>query len=103
MKSVEDRNRMMLDAIPTLAWCNLPDGSNEFLNQRWYDYTRLRPEETKDAGWEVGIHPEDMGVLLDKWRAVLTAGDSGEIEARLRRYDGEYRWFLFRIEPFRDE
>jgi len=103
MKSVEDRNRMMLDAIPTLAWCNLPDGSNEFLNQRWYDYTGLRPEESKDAGWKVGIHPEDMGVLLDKWRAVLTAGDSGEIEARLRRYDGEYRWFLFRIEPFRDE
>jgi formate hydrogenlyase transcriptional activator len=103
MKIVEDRNRMMLDAIPTLAWCNLPDGSNAFLNQRWHDYTGLTPEESKGGGWKVVIHPEDTGVLLDKWRAVLNSGDSGEIEARLRRYDAEYRWFLLRIEPFRDE
>jgi PAS domain S-box-containing protein len=103
MKSIEDRNRMVLDAIPTLAWCNLPDGSNEFLNQRWRDYTGLPVEESNGSGWKVAIHPEDIGALLDKWQEVLTMGYSGEIEARLRRYDGEYRWFLFRIEPFRDE
>jgi formate hydrogenlyase transcriptional activator len=99
----EDKFRAMIDGIPALAWCNLPDGSNEFLNQRWHDYTGLSPEESHDWGWKEAIHPEDIGKLLDKWQALLTAGEPGEIEARLRSYNGKYRWFLFRAEPFRDE
>ncbi len=56
----------MIDTIPTLAWCNLPDGSNEFLNQRWHDYTGLSPQEAHGWGWKVTIHPEDLGRLLEK-------------------------------------
>jgi PAS domain S-box-containing protein len=81
----------------------LPDGSNEFLNQRWHDYTGLSPQEAHGWGWKVTIHPEDLGKLLDKWWELLASGDPGEIAARLRRPDGEYRWFLFRVEPLRDE
>ena len=99
----EDKFRTMIDAIPTLAWCNLPDGSNEFLNQRWHDYTGLSPEQSNGWGWKIAIHPDDVGGLIDKWQALLASGEPGEIETRLRRYDGEYRWFLFRVEPFRDE
>jgi formate hydrogenlyase transcriptional activator len=101
-KKSELQLRKMIDTISALAWCNLPDGSNEFLNQRWHDYTGLSPEEAHGWGWEVAIHPEDLGKLLEKWSALLASGEPGEIEARLRRHDGEYRWFLFRVEPLRD-
>src|SRR2546425_1987115 len=93
----------MLDTIPTLAWCILPDGSNEFLNQRWHDYTGLSRHEARGLGWRVTVHPEDLQKVLDTWRALLASGEPGEIEGRLRRRDGEYRWFLFRVEPLRDE
>ena len=95
--------RKIIDTIPTLAWCNLPDGSNEFLNQRWHDYTGLSPQEAHGWGWKVTIHPEDLQRLMEKWWELLASGEPGELEARLRRYDGEYRWFLFRVEPLRDE
>src|SRR3989442_7891942 len=95
--------RKILDTIPTLASCNLPDGSNEFLNQRGHDYTGLSPQEARGRGWRVAIHPEDLQKVLDTFRALRASGEPGEIEHRLRRHDGEYRWFLFRVEPLRDE
>jgi len=95
--------RKILDTIPTLASCNLPDGSNEFLNQRWHDYTGLSPQEARGRGWRVAVHPEDLQKVLDTFRALRTSGEPREIEHRLRRHDGEYRWFLFRVEPLRDE
>ena len=95
--------RTILDTIPTFASCNLPDGSNEFLNKRWHDYTGLSPQEARGRGWRVTIHPEDLQKVLDTFRALRASGEPGELEHRLRRHDGEYRWFLFRIEPLRDE
>jgi formate hydrogenlyase transcriptional activator len=92
----------VVDAIPTLVWSAHPDGSAEFFNQRWLDYTGLSTEQARDSGWTVALHPEDRGRLMDYWGHLLASGKAGEIEARLRRYDGEYRWFLFRAEPFRD-
>ena len=93
----------IINTIPVLAWCNLPDGSNEFLNQPWHDYTGLSPEQAHGWGWQVAIHPDDLPGLLDKWRELLASGEPGEIEARLRRFDGMHRWFLFRVNPLRDE
>jgi PAS domain S-box-containing protein len=95
--------RLTIDTIPTSAWCNRPDGSNEFLNQRWLDYTGLSIEAARDWGWKVAIHPEDLPRLLDVWQKLLASGEPGEWEARLRRFDGVYRWFLFRVEPLFDE
>ncbi|HYT19757.1 MAG TPA: sigma 54-interacting transcriptional regulator, partial [Candidatus Polarisedimenticolia bacterium] len=92
----------VIDTIPTLAWCNLPDGSNEFLNKRWHDYTGLSPEESHGWGWQVAFHPEDIPPLMGKWQELLVSGEPGEIEARLRRLDGAFRWFLIRVEPLRD-
>ena len=99
----EARLRKIVDTIPTLAWCNLPDGSNEFVNQRWSDYTGLSPEEVQRVGCKVAIHPEDLPKWLDEWRTLVASGEGGEIEARLRRHDGAYRWFLIRVEPLQDE
>src|ERR1700746_857481 len=63
----EAQLRTIIDTIPTLAWCNLPDGSNEFLNQRWHDYTGLSPAQANGWGWQVAIHPDDPPILLTKW------------------------------------
>src|SRR6266853_725397 len=98
----EDYLRLTIDTIPVLAWCNRPDGWNEFLNQRWLDYTGLTIEEARGWGWKVAIHPDDLPRLLDVSQGLLASGKSGELEARLRRADGVYRWFLFRVEPLRD-
>ena len=102
-KKSEAQLRKIIDTIPTLAWCNLPDGSNEFVNRRWCDYTGLSPEEVQRRGCKVVIHPEDLPKWLDEWRTLVASGEGGEIEARLRRHDGAYRWFLIRVEPLQDE
>src|SRR5690242_1505063 len=99
----EARLRKIIDTIPTLAWCNLSDGSNDFVNQRWSNYTGLSQAEVKRVGCKVAIHPEDLPKWLDQWRALLASRKGGEIEARLRRYDGAYRWFLIRVEPLQEE
>jgi formate hydrogenlyase transcriptional activator len=99
----EARLRKIIDTIPTLAWCNLTDGSNDFVNQRWSDYTGLSQEEVKRVGCKVAIHPEDLPKWLGQWRGLIASGAGGEIEARLRRHDGVYRWFLIRVEPLQEE
>lgn len=103
IKKSEAKLRQVIDTIPTLAWCNLPDGPNEFLNKGWHEYTGLSPEESHGWGWQGAFHPEDLPSLMKRWRELLVSGEPGEIEARLRRHDGVYRWFLIRVEPFRDD
>src|SRR5229473_3436832 len=103
MNDSEDRYRTMLDAIPAMAWSSLPDGSVEFANQRWHDYTGLSPEELRGSGWKVAVHADDLETVVGKWQALLASQQPGEIEGRVRRFDGEYRWSLFRAEPVRDD
>jgi PAS domain S-box-containing protein len=86
--------RLVVDAIPTLAWSAHSDGSADFFNQRWLEYTGLAAEQARDWGWTVALHPDDLNGVVDYWRSVLTSGEPGEIEARLRRFDGVYRWLL---------
>ena len=95
--------RKIIDTIPTQAYCNLPDGTNEFSNKRWQHYTGLTSEESSGWGWQAAFHPEDLPRTMDTWRALLAAGEPGDNQARLRRHDGVYRWFLFRCEPLHDE
>src|SRR6202166_4633873 len=91
--------RLMVDVIPTLAWSARSDGSADFFNQSWLDYTGLSAEQAGDWDWTAALHPDDLRGLVEYWRSVLASGEPGEIEARLRRFDGVYRWFLFRATP----
>ena len=91
--------RRVLDTIPTLAWSARADGSAVFFNQRWLDYTGLSTEQARDWGWVVALHPDESNRLLEFWRSVIASGEQGEIEGQLRRFDGTYRWFLFRATP----
>lgn len=103
LRQSEDRLRLVIDTIPALVWSKFPDCSADFLNQRFREYTGLSVEEGLGEGWLKAIHPEDPPRSVDEWRAAFAAGRPFEFEARLRRADGEYRWFLFRGEPLHDE
>src|SRR6266403_96914 len=103
LKTSAGRLRTIIDTIPTIAWCSLPDGSGEFWNQRWHDYTGLSPEAARGWGWQSAIHPEDLEGIRETWRQLIAAGQPAKIEGRLRRFDGVYRSFLFRFCPLRDE
>ncbi len=99
----EAQLRNMIDTIPALAWCCFPDGTTEFSNKRWLEYTGLSQDEALGWGWQRAVHPDDLEKLVEMWRAVMASGEPGGGEARLRRFDGEHRWFLIRAEPGRDE
>jgi formate hydrogenlyase transcriptional activator len=102
-KSVEDRLRLVINTIPCLILRATPDGAFDFINQQWLEFTGLKMEEVKGQGWHSTLHPEDVRSVMTNWRAGLAAGEPFENEARVRRVDGEYRWFLIRNVPLRDE
>ena len=109
LKKSEAKLRVIIDTMPALAWSTRPDGSSDYFNERWLSYTGLTAEQSLDYGWRVAVHPDDLPALQENWQAVLVTGAPGERpvtpgrEARLRRYDGEYRWFFFRGSPLHDE
>jgi PAS domain S-box-containing protein len=94
---------LTIDTIPAFAWSARPDGAADFLNQHYLDYTGLSSAQAKGMGWTVAVHPDDLDGLTSTFRAILASGVAGQTEARLRRQDGEYRWFLFRANPLHDE
>jgi PAS domain S-box-containing protein len=102
LRQSEDHWRLVIDTIPTMAWSVRPDGIVDFLNQRWRDYSGLSLEQyVKDPTGP--IHPEDVSRVIEKWLVDKAVGEPCEDEMRLRRADGEYRWFLVRTVPLRDE
>jgi PAS domain S-box-containing protein len=103
LRTSEDQLQEIINTIPTLAWSARPDGFAEFFNRRWLEYTGLSADQARDRGWMVALYPDDVKEVADYWRSILSHGEPGEIEARLRRFDGEYRWFLFRSSPLRDQ
>jgi formate hydrogenlyase transcriptional activator len=98
----ESELQEVVETIPVMAWSAAPDGTAEFFNRRWLDYAGLSADQVKGWGWTSAVHPDDLNGLTDYWRGVLASGHSDEIEARLRRFDGTYRWFLFRATPSLD-
>jgi PAS domain S-box-containing protein len=98
-----DQVWQIIDAIPTLAWSARPDGSADFFNLRWLDYTGLSTEQALDWGWKAAIHPDDLPRISEAFESALNSNQPFEMEGRFRRSDGEFRWFLFRGSPFRDE
>jgi PAS domain S-box-containing protein len=99
----ERKLRDVIETIPTFAWTALPDGSIDFVNHYWKEYTGLSTERTVGSGWREAAHPEDVARNVEKWRASLANGEPFEDEVRYRRAaDGQYRWFLSRAVPLRD-
>ena len=95
--------RLIVDTIPALIVSALPDGSVEFINKGWRDYTGVPLENLTGWGWNSVIHPDDLERFAKEWNDARAAGKSFENQARVRRHDGEYRWFLIRKAPLHDE
>jgi PAS domain S-box-containing protein len=102
LANAERELRLTLDSIPTLVWRAGLEGSPDFLNQPALDYTGLSLDQA-ETGWPRAFHPDDKKGMLVKWSAIRASGMPGGLEARLRRFDGEYRWFSFQAVPLRDE
>jgi PAS domain S-box-containing protein len=98
----EDHLQLVIDTIPTMAWSLLADGTVDFVNQRWLEYTGLSPDEALADANRI-VHPDDLPAIRQKWGTDMAAGKQCEYEMRLRGADGEYRWFLVRTVPLRNE
>jgi len=92
----------IIDTVPALVWSARPDGSADYFNRHYLDFVGLSSDQASESGWTVAVHPEDLIGLAATWERIMASGAPGEAEARLRRHDGEYRWFLFRTNPLRD-
>ncbi|OLB28388.1 MAG: hypothetical protein DMG41_35080 [Acidobacteria bacterium] len=103
LQSSEDRLRLVIDTIPAYAWSSRPDGSVDFINQRFLEFTGRSMEDILGRGWESLVHPDDLARYVGGWQAAVATGEPMENEARVRRADGDYRWLLIRNVPLRDE
>ncbi len=101
LRAGEERFRLLTDLAPAIVWSAQPDGTVSYFNQYWYDYTRWTPEQSLPHGWTGCVHPEDREALMAAWQDARTREVLMETEARLRRHDGAYRWFLMRAQPLR--
>jgi len=95
--------RLLAEALPQLVWITLPDGWHLYFNQRWVDYTGLSRAESEGHGWSGPIHPEDRPRVEAAWTLATGTGSEYSVEARLRKADGSYRWWLVRGLPARDD
>ena len=103
LQSSEDRLRLVIDTIPAYAWSARPDGSVDFINQRFLEFTGRSMQDILGRGWESLLHPEDLTSYVGQWQAAVAIGEPMESEARVRRADGDFRWLLIRNVPLRDE
>jgi len=101
-KEAEDRTRLIIDTVPAQLWTESPEGVVDFVNRRWVDYTGMTLEQAVGWGWTNMVHPDDIERVLSEWRVLISEGKPREIESRLRRSDGTYRWFLSRCCPLLD-
>ncbi|MFI8479108.1 PAS domain-containing protein [Pseudomonas sp. NPDC078700] len=99
----EDNLSKIINAVPGFLWSTASDGNVIFINQRWCDYTGISPEDARGIGWTASLHPDDAGALGTYWQALIASGQPGEFEARIKRVDGTYRWFMIRAMPQFDE
>jgi PAS domain S-box-containing protein len=105
-KEIEESHKefqFVTDFMPQMIWVTRPDGYHYYYNKQWYDYTGLSYQQTEGEGWNAVFHPDDRERAWKVWRHSLKTGEPYEIEYRCRRFDGEYRWFLGRALPQKDD
>ncbi|MBI9041939.1 PAS domain S-box protein [Lutibacter sp.] len=103
LKKSEEEFRNLAESMPQIVWTTRADGWNTYFNQQWMDYTGLTLEESYGHGWNIPFHPKDQQRAWDAWQNAVNNNGSYSIEVRLRRFDGEYRWWLIRGIPMLNE
>ncbi|MCW3059754.1 MAG: domain S-box [Capsulimonas sp.] len=100
----ETQYRFLADMMPQIVWTATPEGPLDYFSQRWYDYSGMTFEETKEWGWGLTLHADDAENCMEYWLRCIRTGDAYDTEVRLKRAsDGQYRWHLTRAYPFRGE
>jgi len=100
LRDSEERFRVMAETVPEILFTNRPDGANDYVSHRFYEYTGVK--EAQGDAWAKALHPDDRHRVFEQWRHSVTTGEPFEIEFRLRSAAGNYRWFLTRSRPIRD-
>jgi PAS domain S-box-containing protein len=103
LRNSEQKYRHLVDTTPALVHTASPNGDLDFFNRGWLEYLGLPSKDLLGWRWTAVIHPEDVEEFSNKWRASLESGQPFVAESRVRRADGEYRWFLHRKQPQRNE
>ena len=103
LRASEAELRTLLESMPQFVWVTGPDGLSLYFNQRWMEYTGLTLEECSGIGWLKPLHPEDQSAALEAWHRATKTDEGYTVESRLRRADGNYRWFVIRGLPLRDQ
>ncbi|MBV8337597.1 MAG: PAS domain-containing protein [Alphaproteobacteria bacterium] len=100
----ERRYRTLAEALPQLVWTSRPDGWRDYFSRQWVEYTGIPEEEQLGLAWlDKVVHPDDRERIRERWMAAVQGGDEYDAELRIRRSDGQYRWFKARGTPVRDE
>ena len=99
METGKRQFQLFLDSIPQIAWSSAESGEVVYYNRRWYEYTGLTFEETRNWGWKQVIHPDDLEHNMERLTAIIQSRQQGEFEIREKRADGDYRWHLVRLSP----
>jgi PAS domain S-box-containing protein len=100
LQASEASFRHLADAMPQIVFTSKPDGSLDYYNQRWFDYTGMTFEQTRDWGWQPVLHPDDLPNTIRVWTGALKSGEPFSVEYRFKRVgDGVYRWHLGQARP----
>jgi PAS domain S-box-containing protein len=99
----ERRYRTLAEALPQLVWTSQPDGQRDYFSRQWVEYTGIPEEQQLGLAWlDKVVHPEDRDRIRERWMAAVRGKDEYDADLRIRRADGEYRWFKARATPVRD-
>jgi PAS domain S-box-containing protein len=102
LRESEKRFQSIVNLVPDLLWDSEPDGSTNWYNQRWLEYTGQSFEQAIGWGWTDAIHPDDREGSARRYSEAVEAGRQLQQEHRIRRHDGEYRWFVVNASPVKD-
>lgn len=102
LDEAQDRTRFILENLPVLIWTATPAGDRDYFNSRWLNFTGKPQAEQTGRQWAQNIHDEDRTRVLAAWESSVATGEPYQVEYRLRRHDGQYRWILVRAVPRRD-
>jgi diguanylate cyclase (GGDEF)-like protein/PAS domain S-box-containing protein len=102
VRSSEERFHLMADAMPQIVWTAQPDGSVDYYNQRWSEYSGITQKQGEGWGWQPVVHPDDEAETVEAWTTAVATGQPYEIEHRIKRADGSFQWHLSRGVPLRD-
>lgn len=103
LRESEGRLHLLANGIPNLAWMARPDGHVFWFNSRWHEYTGMAPDETQGWGWQAAVEPDTLPAVLDGWKRSLATGEPFDMAIRLRSAGGDFRPFLTRVVPQRDD